>query len=188
MMLLATAIAGYAFRLFLVPAARPPFLHQSPAPLAVLLHFAGGGLALLIGPWQFLTGPRSRRRRLHQWMGRTYAVCVLVGIGAGLVLAPFAQEGLVARIGFTLLALATLGTTARAVQLARRGAVSAHREWMIRSYALILAAVTLRFQIPLAMISGASFAVAYPIIAWACWVPNAVVAEWWIRHRRVSAV
>ncbi len=49
MMLLATAIAGYAFRLFLVPAARPPFLHESPAPLAVLLHFAGGGLALLIG-------------------------------------------------------------------------------------------------------------------------------------------
>lgn len=54
---------------------------------------------------------------------------------------------------------------------------------MIRSYALILAAVALRFQIPGAIISGIGFTTAYPVIAWACWVPNALVAEWFVRRR-----
>lgn len=182
MMLLATAIAGYAFRLLAVPAARPEFLDSSPAPLAVLAHFAGGGLALLLGPWQFITGARGPRNALHRWIGRAYGLSVLVGAGAGLVLAPFAQTGLVAQAGFGMLALATLGTTARAVQLARRGDFTRHRQWMIRSYALILAAVTLRFLIPGAIISGIPFATAYPVIAWACWVPNALIAEWFVRR------
>lgn len=59
MVLLATAIAGYAFRLLAVPTARPDFLDASPVPLAVLAHFACGGLALMLGPWQFITGSRG---------------------------------------------------------------------------------------------------------------------------------
>jgi uncharacterized membrane protein len=183
MMLLATAIAGYAFRLLIVPAARPEFLNSSPVPLAVRAHLAGGGLALLLGPWQFITGSAGSRNALHRWLGRTYGLSVGVGAGAGLVLAPIAQTGLVAQTGFGLLALATLVATARAIQLARRGDFTRHRQWMIRSYALILAAVTLRFQIPGAIISGIGFTTAYPVIAWACWVPNALVAEWFVRRR-----
>lgn len=185
MMLLASAIAGYAFWLIGVPAARPDFVGTSPVPLAMLAHLAGGGLALLLGPWQFITGSRGPRNALHRWMGRTYGMSVAVGAGAGLVLAPFAQTGLVAQAGFGLLALATLGTTARAVQLARRCDFTRHRQWMIRSYALILAAVTLRFQIPGAIIAGIGFTTAYPVIAWACWVPNALIAEWFLRRRPV---
>jgi hypothetical protein len=53
-----------------------------------------------------------------------------------------------------------------------------HREWMIRSYALCLAAVTLRLYLPLAALGGIPFEEAYPAIAWLCWVPNLVAAEW----------
>ena len=53
---------------------------------------------------------------------------------------------------------------------------------MIRSYALTLAAVTLRLYIPAALISGFSFEAAYPAISWLCWVPNLIVAEWIIRR------
>lgn len=183
MMLLATAVAGYSFVLLANPAARPPFIVQSPVPLAALAHFLFGGIAMLLGPWQFLTGRGARRSATHRLTGYAYAVGAVVGGGAGLVLAPFAQFGTVSAIGFGLLGLGTVATTVIAVLRARARDIADHRRWMVRSYALILAAVTLRFQIPLSLMAGLSFPVVYPIIAWACWVPNALVAEWLVRHR-----
>ena len=135
MTLLATAIAGYGLWLLAAPEARPPFLSDSPVPLAVLTHFAGGALALLLGPWQFFTGRSGVRHAAHVWSGRAYVVAVLVGAGAGLVLAPFSQGGLTAHLGFGALALLTLSTTGRALQLVRQGNVPEHRRWMIRSTA-----------------------------------------------------
>jgi hypothetical protein len=41
-----------------------------------------------------------------------------------------------------------------------------------------LAAVTLRLYLPLAALGGIPFEEAYPAIAWLCWVPNLVAAEW----------
>jgi hypothetical protein len=55
---------------------------------------------------------------------------------------------------------------------------------MIRSFALTLAAVTLRLYLPLSRIAGIPFYDAYVPIAWLCWVPNLLVAETWLRLRR----
>jgi len=55
--------------------------------------------------------------------------------------------------------------------------VLAHQRWMIRSLALTFAAVTLRVYLPLSVAVGLPFDVAYPVIAWVCWVPNLLVAE-----------
>lgn len=182
MMLLATAIASYAFRLLAVPSVRPPFLLDSPVPLAVLAHFAGAGLALLLGPWQFITGRSGTRNIIHVWTGRLYVSAVVVGGIAGLMLAPFSQGGRIAHLGFAILAILTLGATVHAFQLVQRGNVTEHRRWMIRSFALIFAAVTLRLQIPTSIIAGVAFENAYPVIAWACWIPNLLVAEWLLRR------
>ena len=43
--------------------------------------------------------------------------------------------------------------------------------------ALAFAAVTLRLYLPLAAVAGFSFAEAYPLVAWLCWLPNLVIAE-----------
>jgi hypothetical protein len=48
---------------------------------------------------------------------------------------------------------------------------------MTRNFALTFAAVTLRIWVPASFVSGIPLAVAYPIIAWLCWVPNLLVAE-----------
>ena len=66
----------------------------------------------------------------------------------------------------------------------RRGERTLHREWMMRSYALTLAAVTLRIYVPLTQIAGLPFEDAYRAIAWLCWVPNLLLAEWLIRRLR----
>jgi hypothetical protein len=63
----------------------------------------------------------------------------------------------------------------------RRRDLAAHRAWMVRSYALTLAAVTLRIYLPAAVIGGLDMTFAYPAIAWLCWVPNHVIAEWLLR-------
>ena len=50
---------------------------------------------------------------------------------------------------------------------------------MIRNFALTFAAVTLRAY--MGIMTGAldlDFNVAYPTIAWICWVPNLILAEW----------
>jgi uncharacterized membrane protein len=187
MAVLAVAVAGYAMVLLLMPSARPPFVRASPLPLVFILHFAGGGIAMALGPFQFRAAQRARRPALHRWMGRVYVVAILLGGTAGLLLAPLSQGGVVAHMGFGLLALAWLGSTTSAFLAIRRGETLVHQRWMIRSFALTLAAVTLRIYLPVSMAIGAPFDVAYPIIAWACWVPNLLVAERFFVPRRLVA-
>ena len=66
----------------------------------------------------------------------------------------------------------------------RRRDIERHRRWMIRNFSLTFAAVTLRIYIPLSFVAGVPFEDSYPLIAWLCWVPNLLVAEWVIKNRR----
>ena len=45
----------------------------------LLAHMTGGMVALLIGPWQFWTGFRTKFARLHRWMGRLFLCGVALG-------------------------------------------------------------------------------------------------------------
>ena len=61
---------------------------------------------------------------------------------------------------------------------------------MIRSASLTLAAVTLRIYLPLLSVT-LGLEVGYVLVAWLCWVPNILLAEWILRReprrREVSA-
>jgi len=152
----------------------------------ISVHAFASILALALGPFQFLDGWRRRYPTWHRWAGRLYlGVGVLVGGLAGLYMAQFAFGGPVARTGFALLAVLWLYTGAQAYRAIRRGAVDVHRRWMRRNFALTFAAVTLRLYLPLSMVAGFDFALAYAVIAWLCWVPNLAFAEW--RHHTRGA-
>ena len=154
--------------------------------ITLATHLAGGLVALAIGPWQLNSRLRTRAISWHRWMGRSYVVAVLIcGLGA-LRLAPLSQAGLVTHVGFGLLAILWLTATALAYFRIRRGDHIGHREWMIRSYSLTLAAITLRSYLALSQVAGIPFADAYQAIAWFCWVPNLVVAEWVVLRRRTG--
>ncbi|MGE4609889.1 MAG: DUF2306 domain-containing protein [Paracoccaceae bacterium] len=74
-------------------------------------------------------------------------------------------------------------TTAQAIRFAIARDFRSHRRWMIRSFALTLAAVTLRIYLPFFMIFGEmTCAQASLWVAWLCWVPNLALAEWWVRR------
>ncbi|GLW67988.1 hypothetical protein Kpho02_02870 [Kitasatospora phosalacinea] len=145
------------------------------APL--LLHVGGGVLALALGPLQFLPGLRARRPALHRWTGRTYALATAaLGVG-GLLIAPHGLHPPFSPLGFALLDVLTLTTTALGVHHARHGRVAAHRRWMLRSYALIFTAVTFRLWLVLLSPTGLPASVVYTSGAWASWIVNLAVAE-----------
>ncbi len=153
----------------------------------LMLHVVGGIAALALGPWQFWGGLRRRRLTLHRWIGRLYLMAILGGGVGGLAIARVAFGGLPARLGFALLAVAWLGCGAAAYGAIRRRDIASHQEWMIRSYALTLAAVTLRIWNPLLQAAGFPFPEAYISVAWISWVPNLLIAELYLMRRRPRA-
>ena len=178
MLLLSLGVGLYGLSYLAGHAAPPPNIKQNHAGMGwVVVHATGAGLALLLGPWQFIAAIRARRPALHRWIGRSYLTACLVGGISGLILAFGTVMGSGAQTGFGALALAWLSVNALGYAAALRRDFVSHRRWMIRSFALTLAAVTLRIYLPATLIAGLSVMISYPIIAWACWVPNLVIAE-----------
>ncbi|HYO78416.1 MAG TPA: DUF2306 domain-containing protein, partial [Thermoanaerobaculia bacterium] len=95
--------------------------------------------------------------------------------------------GWITHLGFGTLGAFLVFTTLAAFLAIRKGDVERHRSWMIRSYALMFAAVMLRLELPFL---GAAFGFddGYRIVAWLCWIPNALVAEAIVRSRSSAAV
>jgi hypothetical protein len=152
--------------------------------LALGLHIGGAMLALGLGPFQFVARIRNRWPRIHRVTGRLYLLGCLVGGLGGLALAQTAHGGFVARLGFACLAVAWLATGGIALRMILTGRVADHRRWMIRSFALTFAAVTLRLMLGVnAALVHVDFTTAYVAIAWLCWVPNLLVALWFTRRR-----
>lgn len=155
--------------------------------LAGWAHTMGGAVAVLIGPFQLITKLRTSLPRVHVWMGRTYLLAVLAGGLGGLFFGPMSTAGSFGSVGFTTLALFWLYSGAQAYIAIRRGDVQVHRRWMLRNYALTFAAATLRIQLPLLIMSGMAFHMAYTTVAWSSWVPNWLAVEAWLRRRKAVA-
>lgn len=176
----AIPIALYAFSfLYFRERMFPPQLKESflARPWGVYPHAVIGGIALLIGPLQFNRRFMVRRRRAHRVMGRIYVIGALLTGVVGTYMAWYAFGGPLTQLGFALLGLSLLFTTTKAFTSIKGGDVPAHRRWMIRSFALLFAAVTLRIELPILGAIFGAFEPAYRIVAWSCWVPNLLVAE-----------
>ena len=150
---------------------------------------------LLAGFTQFSENIRTFRPNLHRSFGYIYAVDVLFITGpAGLIMGFYANGGLPSKIAFVTLAIGWITFTTIAVLKAKSGDFVSHRNFMIRSYALTLSAVTLRawkwginnsFELPPMDV--------YRAVAWLGWVPNILFAEFLIwrckyrlRNRRLN--
>lgn len=155
----------------------PDLLADNLWNMAFYTHIAFGGLSLVIGWSQFMKKLRLRNISLHRTVGKIYMVAVALSGFSGLYIAFFATGGIVASLGFGGLAVSWLFTTAMALRSIKQGMVDAHELWMIRSYALTFAAVSLRILLPTSQVMGIPFNDAYVVIAWACWVPNLIIAE-----------
>lgn len=176
---LGVVLVSYRFLALGLENAFPGMLeHITQRRLAFILHISASPIALGLGLFQFLPKLRAKRPAIHRWTGRLYVATVLIGGLAGLILAVGSLERPVAAFGFGILAVIWLGITGQAIRMAMAGRIVEHRRWMIRSYALTFAAVTLRLFLPLFFIFGEmDYAEASNYVAWISWVLNLIIAE-----------
>ena len=149
--------------------------------IALSGHAGCAGVALLVGPVQFLDTVRRRWPKIHRRVGWFYACSVALGAAFVLPLIPHAGFGPVSGAGFLTLDIVWLLTTVIALQQAIKLRFDLHRRWMLRSYALAAAAISLRVMLPLSMAMGLPIAPSYRAIAWLCWLFNLAIVEIWIR-------
>lgn len=148
-----------------------------------IAHISASPLALALGAINMWERRNRKHPVVHRWTGRGYATAILVGGVSGLGLAVGAEGGIVATFGFGILSVLWVAVTVQAVHLAMARDFKGHRRWMIRSFALTFAAVTLRLYLPGFIIFGEmTYAQASVWVAWLCWVPNLALAEWWLRR------
>eukprot|EP00484_Ammonia_sp_Unknown_P025370 CAMPEP_0197046778 /NCGR_PEP_ID=MMETSP1384-20130603/22415_1 /TAXON_ID=29189 /ORGANISM="Ammonia sp." /LENGTH=231 /DNA_ID=CAMNT_0042478617 /DNA_START=54 /DNA_END=746 /DNA_ORIENTATION=+ len=163
----------------------PPFLadaFKSEKPF-LYVHILPASLAIIVSALQFNTNLRYKWMSLHRWLGRIYVVCSLLGAIGGFALSFKSYGGLNTHLAFGTLAVMWFSTTLIALYYIKystaKDRVKQHQIWMIRSFAMILAAATLRMLNPLFQINH-SVLDAYSAVSWVCWVLNFIVAETYI--------
>ena len=139
-------------------------------------HIIPGGIALLTGWTQFSPRIRAKRLALHRLLGKIYVGAALIGGVAGFSIAWTATGGIIAKTGFACLGVLWVISTIGAYRFIRRGETDRHEKWMIYSYALCFAAVTLRLWMPVLVTLMGDFIPAYRLVAWLSWVPNLIFA------------
>lgn len=158
---------------------------------SLVIHAVPAGLALIIGPWQFVPRLRTRFPRLHRVLGRVYLLSVIAASLAAVYSSVVTKSGFPLQVAFFVLIVAWLFTAGKAYSTIRRGEVQLHRIWLIRNYALTFAAVTLRlYQVPLLVLMDSvtwlEYRDVYTVSAWLSLLGNVLVAEYFIVQRTLA--
>lgn len=166
---------------------RKPDFNLEPWVYALYAHIVSAVLALVIGPLQLFWKPVGPERTgRHRRLGYLYVLSISISGLVGMFLSLYATGGRTAGLGFLLLDVLWVVSTWISVNKIVAGKdILGHKEWMLRSYALTFAAVTLRLWLPLMLlIYDGSFIPAYQVVAWLCWIPNLLLTETMIRFGR----
>jgi hypothetical protein len=154
-----------------------------PWQWAFKIHVASSGLVLLAGFTQFFSSLRQQYPLWHRRFGWLYILAVfVVAAPSGFVLALYAAGGLITQVCFVLLTVLWVISTAQALRYAIIKRWLLHRDWIIRSFALSLSALSLRTW-KLLLYQAAPYAdwlnpkLIYQLEAWLGWVINLVIAE-----------
>jgi len=160
------------------------------------LHFATGGIILILGSVQLVGCVRSRFPALHRWVGRLYILSSLLAAVGGLVFIAIRGTvgGTVMDTGFSLYGLLMFVAATETYRHAVGGRLERHRAWALRLYALAIGSWLYRmdygFWLLLADGLGHTRSFSGPfdmVMAFFFYLPNLLVAEAFIRARRYTA-
>jgi len=155
------------------------YLDIIPWKIAFFVHVFTSIFVLAAGFTQFTPSILKKHKSIHRTIGKAYVFNVLFITGpASFVMALFANGGISSRLGFSILSILWIFTTAMAWRTAMQKKFSNHKMWMYRSYALTLSALTLRlWKWLLVLLFHMRPMDAYMIVAWLGFVPNLLLAE-----------
>lgn len=115
-------------------------IRTGSATIGIGIHFAAGGIILVLGCIQLIRQVRENFPALHRWLGRIYVLAsVLTAIGGlAFILIKGTIGGRVMDIGFAGYGLLMLLTAIETIRHARAGRMERHRAWAIRLFALAI--------------------------------------------------
>lgn len=151
-------------------------------------HVVASAVILVIGFFQVFDPIRRRLPFWHRTLGKVYIVGIL-GLAApgALIMSFFINRGPWVFASFISQVSLWYWFTIKAYQKAKLHDYRAHELWMWRSFALTLAAITLRIYIFIFSFSLKLTEVnSYAILAWLSWVPNLMIVEWYFQKRAKS--
>lgn len=154
---------------------------------AFFIHVYTSIFVLLLGMFQFSGYLRRRYTPLHRATGKLYISLILFLAGpSGLIMGYYANGGWVSQISFCLLAVLWIVFTYKAYAYARKKDWQRHKNYMYRSYALTLSAISLRlFKWIIVSVFELPPMDTYIVVSWLGWVFNLLVAECIIYYNRL---
>lgn len=167
-------------------AALPEPPHAVDTPLPLVLHIVSAVVFTVVGAFQFVPGTRGRRPRWHRVTGRIAGPAGLVAALSGLWLTAVITDadGTLLTAFRTAAGAGMAGALLLGVAAVLRRDVRRHRAWMVRGYALGVAAGTQVVTNGLWLaITGQPGETATALAMGAGWAINLAVAEWLIRRR-----
>src|SRR5947209_20499428 len=121
--------------------------HFAPVRWYLIPHAFFGGLAMLLGVFQFSNRLRARYLKTHRTLGYIYVVSVF--IAAPLAVPMTFHYGPSLTAASRVQSLGWMLTTAIALYCVRHGIVAQHCRWMIRSYPFAMVFTVWRMFIPI---------------------------------------
>lgn len=176
-----------------------PHIYERDTPAATAgigLHFAAGGLILVLGCIQLIGAVRRRFPAVHRWLGRVYvAASFLAGVGGlTFIITKGTIGGTVMNIGFALYGVLTILAAVQTIRHARARRMEAHRAWALRLFALAIGSWLFRMDYGfwLLLTNGAGHTENFRgpfdmVMAFFFYIPNLLVAEAFIRAKRIAA-
>lgn len=126
-------------------------------------------------------------RNFHKNAGKMYIFLILLlAAPSGIYMGIFANGGFFSKISFVILGCLWWFFTYKAYRLAVQKRFREHKQWMWRSFALTLSAVTLRmWKVIIVYLCHPNPMDVYQIIAWLGWVPNILLIEYLIAKKQI---
>jgi uncharacterized membrane protein len=168
------------------------------SPLPIMLHIVSVTIYCVLGAFQFSADFRRRNPKWHRTAGRILVPCGLIVAVTGLWMTQFYPTGTNPPASFDgpyLYAIRLLVGSAMILFIClgfaaiKRRDISHHRAWMMRSYALGIAAGTQAFtHLPWFLFPSIQGELARTLLMLAGWVINLAVVEWILLRGRLKAV
>ncbi len=172
-----------------------PGLYNGDAAAATTgigLHFAAGGIILVLGSIQLVEAIRVRYSAFHKWVGRVYVVASLLAALGGMtfIVVRGTIGGAVMNAGFALYGVLMFVCGLQTWRHAVAGRIPQHRAWALRLYALAIGSWLYRMDYGFwfLLANGAGHNNGFlgtfdRVMDFFFYLPNLLVAETFIRAR-----
>jgi hypothetical protein len=151
------------------------------------VHISSSFFVMFGGVFQFIPYLVKTYPQIHRFIGKIYVFLILIlAAPSGLILAIYANGGLPAKVGFSLQCIVWWLTTFVAWREIVKQNYQNHINWMIRSFAVTIAAVSLRTEsYILYYVFDFKPIETYLTVTWLSWTGNLLIAEVLI-YRQIS--